>query len=55
LLVWRYGLAGPCYGFAIAQGLLFLGTWRLAHRVCPMPWFSALRPDRPAGMGQGAS
>ena len=47
-LVDRYGLAGAGYGFAVAQALLFLGTWRLAHRVCPMPWFEALRAPKAA-------
>jgi O-antigen/teichoic acid export membrane protein len=48
LLIGRYGLAGAGYGFALAQALLFLGTWRLAHQVCPMPWFSALRAPKAA-------
>jgi O-antigen/teichoic acid export membrane protein len=43
LLIGRYGLAGAGYGFAVAQALLLIGTWRLAHHVCPMPWFTALR------------
>jgi O-antigen/teichoic acid export membrane protein len=43
LLVGRYGLAGAGYGFVLAEVLLFLGTWRLANHVCPMPWFTALR------------
>jgi O-antigen/teichoic acid export membrane protein len=43
LLVERYGLAGAGYGFAVAQAVLLAGTWRLAQRVCPMPWLAALR------------
>ena len=46
LLIGRHGLAGAGYGFALAQALLFLGTWRLAHQVCPMPWFTALRAPK---------
>lgn len=52
LLVGRYGLAAAGYGFAVAQALLFLGTWRLAHRVCPMPWFTALRVPKATAAGQ---
>ncbi|MGQ0587153.1 MAG: lipopolysaccharide biosynthesis protein [Gammaproteobacteria bacterium] len=51
LLVGRYGLAGAGYGFAIAQALLFFGTWRLSHHVCPMPWFTALRAPAAAAAG----
>lgn len=44
LLTKEYGLAGAGYGFMISQGVLFLGTWYLAHKVCPMPWGKALVP-----------
>ena len=51
LLIGRYGLAGAGYGFAFAQALLFLGTWRLSHHVCPMPWLAALRSPKAAAAG----
>lgn len=44
LLIGEYGLAGAGYGFMISQGVLFLGTWYLANKVCPMPWGKALFP-----------
>jgi O-antigen/teichoic acid export membrane protein len=44
VLIRNFGLLGAGYGFAISQAVLFLGTWRLAQRVCPMPWLAALRP-----------
>jgi O-antigen/teichoic acid export membrane protein len=55
LLIDRYGLAGAGWAFAIAQALLFAGTWRLANRVCPMPWFAALRADPAPTAGQGSA
>ncbi len=42
LLIKEYGLVGAGYGFMISQGVLFLGTWYLANKVCPMPWKKAL-------------
>jgi O-antigen/teichoic acid export membrane protein len=50
-LIGRFGLAGAGYAFVLAQAVLFLGTWRLAQAVCPMPWLEALRraPARAAG------
>lgn len=53
VLVGRYGLAGAGWAFAIAQCFLFLGTWRLAHRVSPMPWLAALRGGSAVVPGQG--
>lgn len=37
------GLAGAGVGFLISQIILFLGTWFLAQKVYPMPWFSMRR------------
>jgi len=42
-LLKRFGLAGAGYGFALSQMILFVNTWRLAQKVCPMPWAAALR------------
>jgi len=43
LLIQRFGLIGAGYGFVLSQLLLFLGTWRLAHKVSPMPWLQPFR------------
>lgn len=42
LLVGRHGIMGAGQAFMLTQALSFLGTWWLANRVYPMPWFSAL-------------
>jgi O-antigen/teichoic acid export membrane protein len=41
-LVRWYGLQGAGIGFAVSQGILFAGTWRLASKVHPMPWRAGL-------------
>lgn len=38
----KYGLMGAGYGFVLSQAVSFLGTWYLAHKVCPMPWKRAI-------------
>lgn len=43
------GLRGAAIAFIVAQGMLFLGTWALAHHVRPMPWLAALK-RRPSGV-----
>lgn len=40
LLVPVLGVAGAGAGLAIGTFVKFLLTWTLAHRLCPMPWFS---------------
>lgn len=34
------GVSGAGLAFAVAMCLRFIFTWKLAHKVCPMPWFS---------------
>jgi O-antigen/teichoic acid export membrane protein len=43
VLLSRYGLVGAAEAFMIAQFLLLIGAWWLAHRSRPMPWIQALR------------
>ncbi|MDO9005992.1 MAG: oligosaccharide flippase family protein [Aquabacterium sp.] len=39
----KFGLAGAAIGFMICQFLLFAGTWWIANRAYPMPWFAAMK------------
>lgn len=39
-LVPLMGIAGAGFSFAVAMLFRFLGTWFLAQRACPMPWFT---------------
>ncbi len=39
LLIEQNGVIGAGQSFMISNFLLFLGTWRLAARLHPMPWF----------------
>jgi O-antigen/teichoic acid export membrane protein len=41
-LVQQHGAAGAAQAFAASQCLMFLGTWFVASRCCPMPWRSVL-------------
>lgn len=41
LLVRANGLEGAAQAFMVTQLLSFLGTWWLAHKAHPMPWFGA--------------
>lgn len=43
LSVRHWGLQGAGIGFMISQAIFFVGTWLLANRVNPMPWFHVLR------------
>lgn len=43
LLVGRYGITGAGQAFMVTQALSFIGTWWLANKVYPMPWFGAFR------------
>lgn len=38
-LVGQNGVVGAAQAFMLTQLLSFMGTWGLAHRVHPMPWF----------------
>lgn len=42
LLISRHGAIGAAQAFAIAQALVFAGTWWLAQKSRPMPWLRAL-------------
>lgn len=46
VLVERQGLQGAALAFMLTNACTFLATWWLAHRVHPMPWWRALRPQR---------
>lgn len=41
-LIKHNGIVGAAQAFMMAQALLFLGAWWLAHRSRPMPWGKAL-------------
>tara|TARA_R110002049_G_scaffold295113_4_gene482281 strand:+ start:5151 stop:6401 length:1251 start_codon:yes stop_codon:yes gene_type:complete len=43
LLIARFGILGAGMGVALAQTVMFLGTWGLAQYCRPMPWRAALR------------
>jgi O-antigen/teichoic acid export membrane protein len=47
-LLHRNGVIGAAQAFMIAQALMFLGAWWLAHRSRPMPWGKALLEPRSA-------
>lgn len=40
------GVVGAAQAFMLAQVVLFLGTWWLAHQSHPMPWWSVFRPNK---------
>lgn len=48
VLLQANGLVGAAQAFAVSQGLLFVATWWLAHRVHPMPWLRGLLPGNRA-------
>lgn len=39
VLIQKNGITGAAQGFMVSQLCLFLGTWRLANSVYPMPWY----------------
>lgn len=43
VLVGHNGIAGAGQAFMLTNGFIFLGTWWLANKVHPMPWFKAFR------------
>lgn len=43
VLVGYNGIIGAGQAFMLTQALSFFGTWWLAHRLHPMPWFKALK------------
>lgn len=45
LLVEHNGIAGAGQAFVLTNALSFLGTWLLAHKAHPMPWYKAFRPS----------
>jgi O-antigen/teichoic acid export membrane protein len=52
LFIPRYGLQGAGMGYLVSNLLMFLGTWWLAHRVRPMPWWQAVATLGPSTVRQ---
>jgi O-antigen/teichoic acid export membrane protein len=46
LLIEKNGIVGAGQGFMLSQALLFLGTWRIALRAYPMPWWTFWKDTR---------
>lgn len=48
-LVTLLGISGAAISYALVQLVAFLLTWRLAHKIHPMPWFTLRRGSADPG------
>jgi len=45
LLIRAYGTKGAAMATTVSFGVMFLATWAISARVCPMPWSLRLRAE----------